>query len=199
MHEFKAKLRRLAYRARDAQLEKDACSREICARFINQQAYRQAQTVMWYIHCRSEVRTAAAVNDALSKSGKRCAIPYCTKDRQGQNKLGLWLLEDWSELVAGTWGILEPPPARRHQADKTVDPESLDLVMVPGVAFDRNGGRLGNGAGYYDRLLCEVRPDTVLTGVCFESQLIDEIPMEQHDVYMDNVITERAIYNGKGR
>ena len=77
--------------------------------------------------------------------------------------------------------------------------QELDLIMVPGVAFARDGGRLGNGAGYYDRLLKSVRADAVLAGVCYQSQLFDDVVMDKHDVYMDKVITETGIYSGKGR
>ena len=148
---------------------------------------------MWYLHCRSEVRTLSAVKTALNGS-KRNVIPYCTTGDHGQRKLGLWLLEDLSELISGTWGILEPPKNRWVEKSKAILPQQLDLIMVPGVAFDKNGGRIGNGAGYYDRLLTEVRTDTVLTAVCFESQLIEEVKMEAHDIYMDRVLTESGCY-----
>lgn len=198
MQAEKASLRRLAYEVRDAQLDKDFASSAICARFVAEAAYSQAETVMWYCHCRSEVRTVTALNEALI-SNKRIVIPYCTKDAQGVNKLGLWRLQNWSELVPGTWGILEPPRQRWGEPGKEADPCELDLIMVPGVAFDRQGGRLGNGQGYYDRLLQTVRPDAVLSAVCYEAQLFDAIPMGIHDIFMDYVITEKAIYRGKGR
>nr|WP_305906771.1 5-formyltetrahydrofolate cyclo-ligase [Methylomarinum sp. Ch1-1]MDP4519477.1 5-formyltetrahydrofolate cyclo-ligase [Methylomarinum sp. Ch1-1] len=71
--------------------------------------------------------------------------------------------------------------------------------MAPGVAFDCNGGRLGHGAGYYDRLLENVREDAVVAGVCYQAQLLESVAMDSHDVYMDKVITETAVYRGKGR
>lgn len=199
MNELKAQLRRLIYQARNAQPDKEAVSREICSRFTQLPAYRRAETVMWYIHCRSEVRTESALAAALTEGGKRCVIPYCTQDRQGQRVLGLWRLASLSELKPGTWGILEPPPERRQRPGRIVTPDALDLVMVPGVAFDRDGGRLGNGAGYYDRLLREVRPDAVLIGVCYQSQMLAEVPLDRHDIVMDYVITEQALYKGRGR
>jgi 5-formyltetrahydrofolate cyclo-ligase len=153
---------------------------------------------MCYLHCRSEVKTSDMVREQLA-TGKRTVIPYCTKDDNGSNKLGLWLLEDFQELQPGMWGILEPPKERWGESGKEIAPDELDLIMVPGVAFDRTGGRLGNGAGYYDRLLKMVRKDTVLIGVSFEAQMMPEIIMGPHDVYMDYVITEAAIYKGRGR
>lgn len=188
----KKEQRQQAYDARNAQTDKDELSQVICDKFITQAAYQQAETIMWYLHCRSEVRTLSAIVTEL-KHTKRIVIPYCTKDHQGQNKLGLWWLQDLSELTVGTWGILEPPVARWGEQGKEVSAAELDLIMVPGVAFDPAGGRLGNGAGYYDRLLQQVRPETSLIGVCYQSQLCEKVIMEKHDVYMDAVLTEMGV------
>ena len=198
MNDLKNRQRRKAYDARNRQIDKDVLSRIICAQFIAQPDYQRAETVMWYSHCRSEVRTQSALLRELS-AGKCIVIPYCTKDQQGRNKLGLWRLEDFAELVSGMWGILEPPKQRWGEPGKDIAPEQLDCIMVPGVAFDRNGGRLGNGAGYYDRLLSSVRADAALIGVCFESQLVEQVVTAAHDVAMDRVITEKTLYAGKGR
>jgi len=198
MDDLKSRQRRKAYDARNEQIDKGVMSRIICAQFVAHPVYQQAKTVMWYIHCRSEVRTQSALLGELA-TGKRMVIPYCTKDEQGHNKLGLWWLEDFAELVPGMWGILEPPQQRWGELGKEVASEQLDCVMVPGVAFDRNGGRLGNGAGYYDRLLKSVRVDAVLIGVCFESQLVEQVAMDAHDVAMDIVMTEKNLYAGKRR
>jgi len=199
MNDLKSRQRRKAYDVRNEQIDKEVMSRIICAQFVAHPVYQQAKTVMWYIHCRSEVRTQSALLGELDAGGKRMVIPYCTKDQQGHNKLGLWWLEDFAELVPGMWGILEPPKQRWGELGKEVAPEQLDCVMVPGVAFDRNGGRLGNGAGYYDRLLESVRADAVLIGVCFESQLVEQVAMDAHDVATDIVMTEKNLYAGKGR
>lgn len=198
MNNLKNRQRSKANDARNEQVDKEALSRVICDRVIANPVYRQAETVMWYSHCRSEVRTRAALLRELT-TAKRIVVPYCTKDRHGHNKLGLWWLEQGSELVPGMWGILEPPKQRWQETDKAIAAEQLDCVVVPGVAFDRNGGRLGNGGGYYDRLLSGVRVDTLLIGVCFESQLVKQVVSEEHDVTMDRVITEKADYAGKGR
>lgn len=194
----KAEQRQIAYAARNAQADKDAISAEICRRVVEQPWYRAARTVMWYLHCRSEVRTLPAVATEL-KSGKLIVIPYCTVDNEGHKQLGLWQLEAVDELQPGMWNILEPPRARWLEPAKQVGADELDVVIVPGVAFDRQGGRLGNGAGYYDRLLEKVRADAVLAAVCYEEQLLPQVVMDKHDVFMDFVVTEQAIYSGKGR
>ncbi len=193
----KQELRRIAYSRRNAQPDKELISTQISAAFTDLPVYHTAGTVLLYLSCRSEVRTRPTVEAALS-SGKRIAIPYCTRDDAGRNKLGLWWLESLDELVPGMWKIPEPPKFRWGEATKEIDPRVLDLIMVPGVAFDANGGRLGNGRGYYDRLLAEVRPDCQSIGVGFESQIFDDIPMDRFDIYLDGVITEAHFYRGKG-
>jgi len=196
--ERKAKLRREAYDARNAQANKDDVSKAIVERFIALREYAAANTAMWYLDVRSEVRTRHQLGDAL-RSGKKIVVPYCTVDDSGANKLGLWHLTSTDELVVGTWSILEPPRERWGDPRKEVDPRELDLVMVPGVAFTRDGARMGNGKGYYDRLLDRVRPEAPLIALAYECQLFTDLPVSPHDVYMDKVITEKAVYQGRGR
>lgn len=196
--EKKSKMRRQAYDARKAQLNKEEVSKIICDKFLSLPEYQAAQTIMWYIDCRSETRTRHVLPDAIN-SDKKIVVPYCTVDENGDNKLGLWHLASMDELIIGKWSILEPPKQRWGESGKEVEPNELDLVMVPGTGFDRNGGRMGNGQGYYDRLLDGVRADAPLIAICYESQLFDEIIVGPHDVYMDKVITEDAIYEGRGR
>ncbi|MEQ8788986.1 MAG: 5-formyltetrahydrofolate cyclo-ligase [Pirellulaceae bacterium] len=196
--ERKNALRRAAYDARNAQEEKDRLSEAAIARFEQLQQYQRAETAMWYIDCRSELRTKFALPRAIA-SGKRIIVPYCTVDENGDNKLGLWRLESMDELVVGKWKILEPPREQWGDPAKEVAPRDLDIVMVPGVGFSRDGARMGNGQGYYDRLLAQVRPDCPLAAVCYESQLFDDLIVGPHDVFMDLVVTEQAVYPGRGR
>jgi 5-formyltetrahydrofolate cyclo-ligase len=192
----KGMMRRAAYDARNAQPEKDRISEVAVATLMQLSEYQSAQTVLWYIDCRSELRTKHALPEALN-SRKQIIIPYCTVDEAGANKLGLWRLERLDELVVGKWKILEPPHERWTEPGKEFQPEQLDLVIVPGVAFSREGGRMGNGQGYYDRLLERVRPDCRLIGLCYECQLFDDLIVSPHDVFMDKVVTERATYEGR--
>lgn len=196
IREQKFALREKAYQLRNAQPDKALYSELICAAFTSLDTYQAAETLMLYLNCRSEVHTRKLVEAELGRA-KRIVIPYCTKDTEGQNRLGLWWLESMDELVPGTWKIPEPPKARWGEIGKEIAPVELDLIMVPGVAFDCDGGRLGNGQGYYDRLLATVRPDCRLYGVGYESQLFGEIPMGAQDVYLDGVITEKSVYYGR--
>jgi 5-formyltetrahydrofolate cyclo-ligase len=196
--ERKARLRRQAYDARNAQEAKDEVSRTIVDRFLALPEYAAARTAMWYLDVRSEVRTRHQIGGAVA-GGKTIVVPYCTVDERGANKLGLWRLESMDELVVGKWKILEPPHERWGEPGKEVDPLALDLVMVPGVGFTREGARMGNGQGYYDRLLERVRPDAPLIALAYECQIFLDLPVSPHDVYMDKVVTETAAYAGRGR
>jgi len=87
------------------------------------------------------------------------------------------------DLTPGAYGIMEPSDTL-----KTVRVGEIDLFLCPGLGFDLQGGRIGRGKGFYDRILVEARPDAVRIGVCFSHQMLDEIPMEDHDIRMDGVI-----------
>lgn len=186
-------LREQAHNARNAQENKDELSRRIFAQFLALPEYASAQTVMFYIDVRSEVRTRHSLADALA-SGKRVVVPYCV-----DGELELFHLEDMDELAIGMYKILEPKAELRDVPEKKVSVEELDLIMVPGVGFDATGARMGHGKGYYDKLLEHARPDTPLVALAFECQMFDEIPTQAHDVFMDKIITEAKIYEGRGR
>ena len=197
--ERKNKMRREAYDLRNAQDNKDEVSAKAVARFLELPEYKNAHTIMWYIDCRSELRTKPELLAEVAKGEKKIIVPYCTEDENGDNKLGLWWMESLEEMVVGKWDILEPPKDMWGNPTKEVEAGDLDLVMVPGVGFDRNGGRMGNGQGYYDRLLEKVRADAPLIAMGYESQLFDNVLVAPHDVYMDKVVTEDAVYEGQGR
>ena len=193
LKQSKAEIRQQAHANRNQQPNKDELSRQICATFMRLPEYAASRTVMFYVDVRSEVRTRHSLPDALA-SGKRIVVPYCVN-----NELELFLLQDMGELSIGAYKILEPRPELRSVPGKRGTPAELDLVMVPGVAFDRRGGRMGHGFGYYDKLLQHARPESPLVALAFECQLFPEIPTQAHDIFMDKVITESAVYLGKGR
>ena len=193
LFELKNAIRKQAHENRKAQLDKDAVSEKIVERFMQLDEYAAAKTVMFYVDVRDEVRTRQALPAAIA-SGKRIVVPYCV-----DGELELFWLESMDELELGMYRILEPTESMRTVERKKLQPTDLDLVMVPGVAFDRNGGRTGHGKGYYDKLLQHARLDAPLIALSFECQLFDKIPAESHDIFMDKVVTEAAVYQGKGR
>ena len=193
LFERKTAIRKQAHENRKNQPEKDAISCRIVERFMQLPEYQAARTVMFYVDVREEVRTRQALPEALA-SGKRIVVPYCL-----DGELELFHLESMDELELGMYRILEPKIELRTVAAKHLQPEDLDLVMVPGVAFDREGGRTGHGKGYYDKLLQHARADAPLIALSFECQLFDAIPAEEHDIFMDKVVTEENVFTGRGR
>jgi 5-formyltetrahydrofolate cyclo-ligase len=193
LQELKQQIREQAHAARQALPNKDEVSREIMSRFMALEEYAAARTVMFYIDVRAEVRTRHDLQNALD-SGKKIVVPYCV-----DGELELFHLEYMEELETGMYKILEPRAELRAVAEKQVHVDDLDLIMVPGVAFDRQGGRTGHGKGYYDKLLEHARPESVLVGVAFECQMFPEIPVQEHDIYMNKIVTEAAVYNGLRR
>ena len=194
VQELKKQIREQAHANRKDQADKEGLSRIICEKFVSLPEYDRAKTVMFYVDVRTEVRTRDYLSTALTH-GKTIVVPWCND----QGELELFRLESMDDLAIGMYKILEPKPELRLLPERQVPVEPLDLVMVPGVAFTREGARMGHGKGYYDKLLEHARPDAPLVALAFECQLFPDIPTQAHDVFMDQIITEKAIYPGRGR
>jgi 5-formyltetrahydrofolate cyclo-ligase len=136
-----------------------------------------------------EVLTDGLIRQAMA-SGKQMVLPVVQVDRQ---QLALYAIEDLErDLAPGYCGILEPRPQRT----RAVGPEALDLALVPGVAFDVWGGRLGFGAGFYDRLLGQLPRGVPKVGMAFDFQIIPRLPHQPHDVLLDAIVTDRRVIWG---
>ena len=190
----KAAIRKIAFANRRDQENKDDLSRDIMRTFMELPEYAEAQTVMFYVDVRAEVRTRFDLPVALQQ-GKKVVVPWCND----KGELELFHLESMDELEIGMYDILEPAVHLRDIAIKRTEVSELDLIMVPGVGFDARGGRTGMGKGYYDKCLEHARSDAAIVAVCFECQIFEEIPVQSHDIYMDKVITEATTYEGIGR
>jgi len=181
-------LRAAAHLRRLHQQDGDRLSRVIFERLARLPQYAGARTVLCYVSFRSEVSTHAFLAQMWA-DGKRVVVPYCVAKH-----LELFCLSSFDDLVPGTLGILEPKPELREQDHRRAQVQELELLVIPGLALDRQGGRVGYGKGYFDRLLPGARPDALLAAVAFECQLFDAVPMQPYDVRVDAVITETAIY-----
>lgn len=124
----------------------------------------------------------------LWERGQQVAVPVCIPDQPGIMKAALLLPEMLSSMAKGMMNIPEPPVKR------FIQPEEIGLVFAPGVAFDKQGGRIGYGAGYYDRFLPALRKSTPIVGVCFELQLVDNSFPSPHDIPMTAICTEKNTY-----
>lgn len=187
----KAALRREILARRDA-LGLDARARLSAAaleRTGDLDAFRQARVVLGYASFGSELDTRPFLHAVLA-GGRMLVLPRV--DRAAR-RLALHQVRDLeTELLPGTWGIPEPVPARC----RTVAPADVDFVLVPGLVFDPRGGRIGYGAGYYDRLLAAwPEPTPPLVAAAFELQVVPAVPVLANDRRVDLVVTESRIYS----
>jgi 5-formyltetrahydrofolate cyclo-ligase len=189
----KRHLRVTALEVRGRLHDKPRLSAAIVQRLVSLAEYEAAGTISCYVSTEDEVHTHELLQMAWS-AGKRTAVPYIAGGR-----IVLFRLDRLDELAPGHFGILEPKRELRGLADRRVEPDALELVVVPGVAFDQHCGRLGHGKGHYDNLLPHVGRGARRIGLAFECQIVDEVPMLPHDVFLHAIVTERAIYTSHGR
>ncbi|MGB9662445.1 MAG: 5-formyltetrahydrofolate cyclo-ligase [Moorellaceae bacterium] len=166
--------------------ERTSKSEAIRQRLLALPFWHQARLVMIYVSFGSEVQTLELIRDALHQ-GKRLAVPFCRRDRR--ELIASEVLYFPEDLSPGAWGILEP----REETLRPVRPQEIDLCLVPGVAFDVHGNRLGYGAGYYDGLLPRLRPEAWKIGLAFDIQIVPTTYPEEHDFPLDAVITESGL------
>ncbi|MBI3323299.1 MAG: 5-formyltetrahydrofolate cyclo-ligase [Candidatus Omnitrophica bacterium] len=183
----KRALRRALLRRLRGQPERarQAKSRAIGRRLRRLAIYRRAKTLLCYVAFDGEVETRRILEKALA-DGKRVAVPVTVTSRK--RLLAAEIRDPDRDLGArGPFGIPQPQgPHRRRLALK-----DLELVLVPGLAFDRRGHRLGRGGGYFDRLLARLPTSCRRVGLAFDFQLLKELPIESHDLPVCAVVTEK--------
>ena len=143
--------------------------------FLESQAYRQAKTIYGYLPYNQEVRTIPMLEQAL-KDGKRVAVPKCYGD-----EMRFIYLDDLRQVEKGYAGIPEPI------ADGPLGDDPHALVLMPGLAFDREGHRIGYGGGFYDRFLA-AEPEHPTLALCYEFQMMDHLETEEFDIPVDCVL-----------
>jgi len=145
----------------------------------SQQTWNKAHTIIFYAPMPDEVDLTAMLNEALA-AGKTVALPGYVSEAATYRA---FIIKDFAkDCVPGKFGILEPKPTCPSLALN-----ALDLALVPGVAFDLSGRRLGRGQGFYDRLLALA--SGIKCGVSFDEQIVHEIPVEPHDAHMNCLLT----------
>jgi 5-formyltetrahydrofolate cyclo-ligase len=161
-------------------------SKQIGDYFCSWSMYQRCESIMFYLAMPDEVQTEQMINDALRR-GKEVCVPLLG-EKYGEMVAAE--IKSLDELVVGKYGLKMPDPAK----SKLVLPSSIQMVVIPAVAFDRNGNRLGLGAGYYDRFLIEAL-NSVLVGMAWECQLANKLPDEEHDIKMQYLMTENGLIN----
>ncbi len=155
---------------------------EICARseklarlFAGCPAYLQAKTLYGYLPYNQEVRTVPMLEQAL-RDGKKVAVPKVFGD-----EMRFIYIEDFTQVEKGYAGIPEPV------ADGPVAEDQTALVLMPGLAFTKNGDRMGYGGGFYDRFLAE-EPGHPTVALCYDFQMVEQLPVEGYDIPVDTVL-----------
>jgi 5-formyltetrahydrofolate cyclo-ligase len=161
------------------------CSAAIFAAVKKLSLYEHANTIMVYLSYGSEVITDFIVKSAIGE-GKNVAVPVIKNPGDlHMQAVRIIRLEDANQLV---YGIRQPEVS----LDDIVSKDSMDLVLIPGLAFDLSGHRLGYGKGYYDRWLKDVSVSKVI-GLAYDFQITDKLPIGKHDLPIGTIVTEQRI------
>ena len=148
------------------------------------QEYKKSKIVMFFVSFGSEVHTHDMIKEALKN--KNVAVPKLVN-----NEIEPSIVIDFDSLIpSGKFGILEPIELMK------IAYKNIDLVLVPGIAFDKEGFRLGFGFGYYDKFLKKV-PKAIKIGLAFDFQIVDKLPREEYDVPVDLIVTDREVIHCK--
>ncbi len=159
----------------------DILSKKICERLIDSPLYREAMSMFCYNSIRNEVDLSFLMEKAIA-DGKKVSLPKVL-DKSGIMKF--YAIDRLSGLKKGAYGIFEP--------DEKNEETTADLILVPGVVFSKNGDRIGQAGGFYDRYLKDYPIKSV--GICYDYQIFEEIPTEDHDIKMHHIISEKRFIN----
>ncbi|OGX03155.1 MAG: 5-formyltetrahydrofolate cyclo-ligase [Omnitrophica bacterium RIFCSPLOWO2_12_FULL_50_11] len=180
----KAKLRKLVLEQlrQQSQLARKKKSEIIMSRLREAPSFSSSRAFMFYVATEIEVDTLPLVKEVLQRG---CCVAVPVVQRMTGSIDAVQIRNPDKDLIPGTYGIREPRLDRRHRFDVS----RLGLVLVPGLAFDRAGHRLGRGEGYYDRFLKSLLPHVKRIGLAFDFQLFDSIPFAKDDETVNRVIT----------
>ncbi|SFC42129.1 5-formyltetrahydrofolate cyclo-ligase [Clostridium uliginosum] len=162
--------------------EKNEFDKIIENKFYESAFYKHSKNLFIYISYESEIETKDIIKKAL-KDGKNIYIPRIEDDTKVMDVVKIVSLDN---LVENKYGILEPA-----KDELAVDPNEFDLIIMPGVAFDKTGGRMGYGAGYYDKYLKKIVKPVSKVAFAYDFQVINEVPIDSHDIPINYILTER--------
>ena len=163
----------------------DEYSKKIIERLKNLDEYKNAKRIMSFVSMGTEVDTHPLIEQAIEE-GKSIVVPITVNETR---QLLLSDLYSLSELEVADFNIEIP----KKEFIRLVQPETVDLVLVPGVVFAKNGYRVGYGGGYYDRFLAKLDPSVPKISLGFDFQIVDKVPIESFDIPVDSIITEKRI------
>ena len=161
-------------------------SKKITDKFFSLPELKGAKKIMSFVTKGKEVSTFTLMERILDE-GYLLYVPFTRKDKVA---LGTAQINDLDiDLKQGVFDVLEPLNEIRDKKP----PEDLDIIIVPGLVFDKKGYRIGYGGGYYDSFLAEYGSDSLKVGFCYSQFIKDEFPVEEHDIGVDIIITEKEI------
>jgi len=167
-------------------LEKNEKSLLIKEKLFALPEFKKAKIIMFYVSTEFEVDTRDMIDDALAM-GKKVAVPCVFENEKGKMTSSL-IKNRVEDLVKGPYEIYQPS----KEAYTQLSSSEIELVVVPGVAFTKDGVRLGRGAGFYDRFLKGISKETCTIGIAFDLQVVSGLPHGEHDVPVDKIITETS-------
>jgi len=163
-------------------------SHQIFLNLVKTIEFLNSQNIMFYVATRSEVQTEEMIKASL-KMGKNIFVPIILSDCI--NLAPSRLIDFDKELEKGKKGILEP----KKEYHRLFPSENIELMILPGIAFDLTGNRIGRGLGYYDNFLKKISPSAKLIALAFEMQIVKKIPAGKDDIPVHKIITEKRIIN----
>lgn len=166
--------------------DRSARSHGITEKVISHSDFQKAENLLIYMHFGSEVKTDSIIASGLGM-GKKVYVP-----KVSGKEMEFYEIRDLNECVPGFMNIPEPPEGAEQFIFKPEMKKKDTLMILPGLAFDINGGRMGYGGGFYDRYL-EKCPDCIKLGISYDFQCVDEVPAEENDICMDMIITEKRV------
>lgn len=180
-------IRKQMLEMRTAMSHSDVCrlSKDIFDRLMESGLLNTASDIMTYLDFKSEVETNAIIRYSL-KHGKNIYVPVCIPETR---ELVISRITGFDDLRSGLYGIREPRESSLRLCDSSV----LDLVLIPGTAFDPLGNRIGFGAGYYDRFMRRLPPGAKKVALAYSFQIVDAVPASQYDVPVDFIVTEKEV------
>lgn len=168
-----------------------ALSRSITRALLNHKEFQKAEKILIYLSKDGEVGTDNLLGRAI-ELGKRVCVPVV--DRESEELRVSELPGPEFGVRLGAFGVREPA----EEDLNFISPDQIDLVIAPGLAFDRRGGRIGYGKGYYDRLLSRLGSKVPRIALAFDFQVLDTVPQEESDIRVDAIITEKSMMNCSG-
>jgi 5-formyltetrahydrofolate cyclo-ligase len=170
----------------EVKLEKDAMIKE---KLLSLNEYKKSKIILFYVSIRGEVKTEDMLSQAL-REGKRVLVPFVNVKKK---LMLISEIHDLNELSPGAFGIPVPTHPKKFPLDK------IDLMVVPGIAFDRKGNRVGYGTGFYDRFLKRLKRNVPVIALAYDFQIVPKIMPDKYDVRIHKIVTENEVISCRKR